>query len=166
MNTRPIFEPYSESLSHYGVQGMKWGVRNPETLRKYAHGGLKRTKQVNTDIRNVNEDSRNISLNKKLAKAYRETAKDYDAKAAKVEGSKVFGKTRAKYNRMLAKSERANAEDLEYNNEILQKHVDTALNRLAENGMTISKAKKQYRYDIDSIQSGFTYSANHYSVKK
>ena len=30
------------SLAHYGVKGMKWGVRNAETLRKYGLGSAKK----------------------------------------------------------------------------------------------------------------------------
>lgn len=39
-------------LMHYGVMGMKWGVRNAETLRKYEGGGKKPSKrQVKKAIR-------------------------------------------------------------------------------------------------------------------
>ena len=35
----------SSYLEHYGVMGMKWGVRNAETLRKYEGGGKKPSKR-------------------------------------------------------------------------------------------------------------------------
>ena len=45
MELRPIFEDDSEYLEHYGVLGMKWGVRNAETLRKYAGGATSSVKR-------------------------------------------------------------------------------------------------------------------------
>lgn len=34
----------NEYLAHHGVKGMKWGVRNAETLRKYGVGGKSASK--------------------------------------------------------------------------------------------------------------------------
>lgn len=36
------FNDALNTLSHYGVAGMKWGVRNADTLRKYNGGGMLR----------------------------------------------------------------------------------------------------------------------------
>lgn len=38
MDYKFTFEDGSEAIAHHGVKGMKWGVRNAETLAKY---GLK-----------------------------------------------------------------------------------------------------------------------------
>lgn len=45
-----IFADDSIGLSHYGVLGMKWGVRNEETRRKYASG--KQTESYFTKTKN------------------------------------------------------------------------------------------------------------------
>lgn len=44
------FEDGSQALMHYGVLGMKWGVRNEETLRKYL-GGHRSERTVKLDKR-------------------------------------------------------------------------------------------------------------------
>ena len=48
MELNPIFsDDRDECLAHYGVPGMKWGVRNAETQRKYAGSGASfRTKRM------------------------------------------------------------------------------------------------------------------------
>ena len=39
MQCKVTFEDDSEVIAHYGVKGMKWGVRNADTLAKYAREG-------------------------------------------------------------------------------------------------------------------------------
>lgn len=39
MQCKFTFEDGSEAIAHHGVKGMKWGVRNAETLAKYAREG-------------------------------------------------------------------------------------------------------------------------------
>jgi hypothetical protein len=59
------FEDGSDAyLSHHGVKGMKWGVRNAETKAKYSGGGFKQRRQLEKeaneqykkDVRKAKED--------------------------------------------------------------------------------------------------------------
>lgn len=64
MELKLTFEDGSEGLAHYGVKGMKWGVRNDETLRKYAGptGGKrarrKEAKAYQKSLRSLDSDLR------------------------------------------------------------------------------------------------------------
>lgn len=53
----------TDLLEHYGVKGMHWGVRNPETLRRYANERKARKARKT--------DAKNIRAKKKLAKQNR-----------------------------------------------------------------------------------------------
>lgn len=65
-------------LAHYGVLGMKWGVRNAETLRKYAGkkgSALKKRAKTNRDRTRANRNRSQLSeteLDKRIARLEKE----------------------------------------------------------------------------------------------
>ena len=77
-------------LSHHGVQGMKWGVRNEETLRKYQHSrGAQRARakmektsnQLSSAVRSGDEKTA-----KRYSRALASQQISYHAKEAKKGG--------------------------------------------------------------------------------
>lgn len=51
METNFYFDSDREAyIKHYGIPGMKWGVRNAETLRKYGMSGAKKIRSKATGI--------------------------------------------------------------------------------------------------------------------
>ena len=70
-------------LMHYGVMGMKWGVRNADTLRKYEGGkGSKKVhlfnemKQKRISSRQANKEMRNARKDRARAKRERRILSD------------------------------------------------------------------------------------------
>ena len=65
-------------LAHYGVLGMKWGVRNAETLRKYAgkkSSALKKRAKTNRDRTRASRNRSQLSeaeLDKRIARLEKE----------------------------------------------------------------------------------------------
>lgn len=58
----------NEYLAHYGVPGMKWGVRNAETQRKYA-GGSGITRRIK-NRRSKAKMARNAKLRRQALKSH------------------------------------------------------------------------------------------------
>lgn len=80
MELNPIFsDGRDEFLAHYGVMGMKWGVRNAETQRKYAGG-----KGLRSSLSNINR-----KRHARAAKAAERDAKDLEKHGYKEEAAAV-----------------------------------------------------------------------------
>ena len=104
------FNNAMDSLSHYGILGMKWGVRNEETLRKYA-GPKGRNTQTDNEITSA-ERARYYTdhqLNRKGQEANRKLAKDY----RKYE-QQIFDSVRKdpRYNEQIKKLKEAQADSI------------------------------------------------------
>lgn len=98
MEIKPIFEDDSESLEHYGIPGMKWGVRNAETQRKYAGGkGIRsamaslNTKRHTSAARALARDAKDLEAHgyKKEAAAVRKVASDGINRMARKDAKKT-----------------------------------------------------------------------------
>lgn len=94
MELNPIFsDDRDECLAHYGVMGMKWGVRNAETQRKYA--GLKKFKKDKTKPTGYQSYHQAKKTIKKTQKAYK---KETNAR------TKTTGKNVDKVDRTVSKA--------------------------------------------------------------
>lgn len=78
------FNASLDSLAHYGVAGMRWGVRNADTLRKYngAMGLVRRG--VTTPLRQVTRIKRrlNVSAHARAGRAYQKKLERQQQKAS------------------------------------------------------------------------------------
>ncbi len=144
MEYKFTFTDGSEAIAHYGVLGMKWGVQNAETLRRYQNSGSAKRARKKMD---ATSDRLAIAVknnDKKRASRYSRTLAvqqtKYHVKEAKKGGDDALKGPGGSVRRAAVKADNA---------------LDRAANRYAWGstlcgsiGTAVSMSSKQYKNDM------------------
>lgn len=141
-------ERQDDYLQHYGVVGMKWGVRNAETQRKYA-GGKGRKKS--SSAKKVSASSAVKSrISSGAARVKGSVADKIDQAKAERARREETGLSRKDYNKLRTKTLRSNdpAEVVKGMSTLTDKELSTKLDRL-----TLEKQLRDLSADVTIKES-------------
>ena len=158
MNTRP----YSDELKHYGVKGMKWGVRRTKTQLRRAEKNEGKSNAAERMSKNFKELARRNNKNKRLG--YKE--KTSPLYRAAMRNSKYWMKHQQQYNekaqKYMSRFLSSKWESIAKSSKETQgkKYVDELLS-LSPSPLRIRKYSEQY-YDQFNTSAHTTYVNGYY----
>lgn len=145
-------------LAHYGVMGMKWGVRNDNRIAKLSSRHAKNDAKISKYQAKLNT----VSAQKRAAKASKFKAKQskYDRKAAKARARLAKGKNiSTKQMKRIMKAEKYAAKTAQYSykNDKLQAKINRLTYKNVKLDKKISKLNKPSRAGARAYQRGLNH---------